>query len=93
MVRHWPRVLAYRLAQKGVGYLARMLLSEVGPALGALGPPPPYPAAPGDRSRFPTAAFGLVRKKFRVLDSKTSHQGAMEWPKIVERNLEKRLCV
>ena len=38
---------------EGVRYLARMLLSEVDPALGALGPPPPYPAAPGDPSRFP----------------------------------------
>ena len=36
---------------------------------------------------------GLVRKKYRVLDSNISHQGEMEWPKIVERNLEKRLCV
>ena len=42
---------------EGVRYLARMLLSEVDPALGALGPPPPYPAAPRDPSRFRTAAF------------------------------------
>ena len=39
------------------------------------------------------SSSGLVRKKFRVLDSKISDQGEMEWPKIVERNLEKRLCV